>query len=112
MLILDKQEDIHTLDSLGASGPLIKKIFLLEGWMISICGAIIGLILGSLISWLQAEFGLIKLSGSGSFIIDAYPVVFQPLDVVKVFLTVTGIGFVAAWIPVRYIARQYRLNRS
>lgn len=112
MLILDKQEDIHTLDSLGASGSLIKKIFLLEGWMISISGAIIGLILGSLISWLQAEFGLIKLSGSGSFIIDAYPVVFQPLDVVKVFLTVTGIGFIAAWIPVRYIARQYRLNRS
>jgi lipoprotein-releasing system permease protein len=112
MLILDKQEDIHTLDSLGASGSLIKRIFLLEGWMISISGAIIGLILGSLISWLQAEFGFIRLSGSGSFIIDAYPVVFQPLDVVKVFLTVSVIGFIAAWIPVRYIARQYRLNRS
>ena len=112
MLILDKQRDIDTLDSLGASAPLIKRIFLLEGWMISISGALIGLILGSLISWLQAEFGLIKLSGSGSFIIDAYPVVFQPMDVVKVFLTVTGVGFLAAWIPVRYLARQYRLNRN
>ena len=112
MLILDKQRDIDTLDSLGASAPLIKRIFLLEGWMISISGALIGLILGSLISWLQAEFGLIKLSGSGSFIIDAYPVVFQPMDVVKVFFTVTGVGFLAAWIPVRYLARQYRLNRN
>ncbi len=111
MLILDKKGDIDTLDSLGASTPLIKRIFLIEGWMISILGAVIGLILGSLISWLQAEFGLIKLSGSGSFIIDAYPVVFQPLDVVKVFFTVIGIGFLAAWIPVRYVARRYRLDR-
>jgi lipoprotein-releasing system permease protein len=112
MLILDKKRDINTLDSLGASASLIKRIFLIEGWLISITGAVIGLLLGSLISWLQAEFGLIKLSGSGSFIIDAYPVVFQLMDVVKVFFTVVGIGFLAAWIPVRYVARQYRLNRS
>jgi lipoprotein-releasing system permease protein len=111
MLILDKKNDIDTLDSLGASVPLIKRIFLLEGWMISISGAIIGLILGSLISWLQARYGLIKLSGSGSFIIDAYPVVYQFTDVIRVFFTVVGIGFLAAWLPVRYIARRYRLNR-
>jgi lipoprotein-releasing system permease protein len=78
--------------------------------MISLSGAVIGLILGSLISWVQAEYGLIKLSGSGSFIIDAYPVVFQWLDVIKVFITVLAIGFFAAWLPVRYIARRYRLN--
>ena len=112
MLILDKQDDIDTLDSLGASASLIKRIFLLEGWMISIAGAVIGLILGSFISWLQAEYGLIKLSGSGSFIIDAYPVVFQLTDVLWVFLTVLGIGFLAAWLPIRYIARQYRFNRT
>jgi lipoprotein-releasing system permease protein len=112
MLILDKKADIDTLDSLGASVPLIKRIFLLEGWMISISGAVIGLALGSLISWLQQEFGLIKLSGSGSFIIDAYPVVFQLADVVKVFVTVTAIGFLAAWLPVRYVARQYRMSRT
>jgi lipoprotein-releasing system permease protein len=110
MLILDKRKDINTLDSLGASATLIKRIFLLEGWLISISGAVIGLILGSLLSWLQAEYGLIKLSGSGSFIIDAYPVVFQWLDVIKVFFTVLAIGFLAAWLPVRYIARRYRLN--
>ena len=112
MLILDKKNDIDTLDSLGASVPLIKRIFLLEGWMISISGAIIGLILGSLLSWLQARYGLIKLSGSGSFIIDAYPVVYQFTDVIRVFFTVVGIGFLAAWLPVRYITRRYRLNRT
>ena len=80
--------------------------------MISISGAIIGLILGSLLSWLQARYGLIKLSGSGSFIIDAYPVVYQFTDVIRVFFTVVGIGFLAAWLPVRYITRRYRLNRT
>jgi lipoprotein-releasing system permease protein len=110
MLILDKRKDINTLDSLGANANLVKRIFLLEGWMISISGAVIGLILGSLLSWLQAEYGLIKLSGSGTFIIDAYPVVFRWLDVIKVFFTVLAIGFLAAWLPVRYIARRYRLN--
>jgi lipoprotein-releasing system permease protein len=110
MLILDKRKDINTLDSLGASTSLIKRIFLFEGWLISISGAVFGLILGSLLSWLQAEYGLIKLSGSGSFIIDAYPVVFQWLDVIKVFFTVLAIGLLAAWLPVRYIARRYRLK--
>ena len=110
MLILDKQKDIDTLDSLGASTSLIKRIFLLEGWLISISGAVIGLILGSFISWLQAHYGLIKLSGSGSFIIDAYPVVFLFSDVIKVFAAVLLIGFMAAWVPVRYIARKYRLR--
>ena len=110
MLILDKQKDIDTLDSLGASTRLIKRIFLFEGWMISITGAVIGLILGSFISWLQATYGLIKLSGSGSFIIDAYPVVFLFSDVIKVFIAVVLIGFMAAWVPVRYVARKYRLR--
>jgi len=107
MLILDKKEDINTLQSLGASNQLIRKIFLLEGWMISVLGAIIGLIIGSLIAWLQAEYGLIKLNSSGSFIIDAYPVVYKISDVLKIFITVLLIGFLAAWYPVRYISRNF-----
>jgi ABC-type lipoprotein release transport system permease subunit len=92
---------------MGASKSLIRRIFLLEGWMISILGAIIGLIIGSVIAWLQARFGLIKLSSSGSFIIDAYPVVYKFPDVIKVFVTVIFIGFLAAWYPVRYISRNF-----
>lgn len=107
MLILDKKEDINTLQSLGASNQLIRKIFLLEGWMISILGAIIGLIIGSVIAWLQAEYGLIKLNSSGSFIIDAYPVIYKLSDVLKIFITVLLIGFLAAWYPIRYISRKF-----
>lgn len=107
MLILDKKEDIRTLRNLGASDAIIRRIFLMEGWMISILGAIIGLIIGSLIAWLQSRFGLIKLSGSGSFIIDAYPVVYKFLDVLKIFFTVLIIGFLAAWYPVKYISRKF-----
>jgi len=107
MLILDKKEDIRTLRNLGASDILIRRIFLMEGWMISIVGAITGLLIGSLIAWLQARFGLIKLSGSGSFIIDAYPVVYKFLDVLKVFFTVLFIGFLAAWYPVKYISKKF-----
>lgn len=107
MLILDKKEDINTLRSLGASNQLIRKVFLLEGWMISILGAIFGLIIGSLIAWLQAKFGLIKLNSSGSFIIDAYPVVYQFPDVLKIFTTVLFIGLMAAWYPVRYISKKF-----
>ncbi len=107
MLILDKKEDINTLRSLGASNKLIRKIFLLEGWMISILGAIFGLIIGSLIAWLQAKYGFIKLNSSGSFIIDAYPVVYKFPDVIKIFTTVLLIGLLAAWYPVRYISRKF-----
>ena len=111
MLILDKKEDIRTLRNLGASDTLIRRIFLMEGWMISILGAICGLIIGSLIAWLQAKFGFIKLGGSGSFIIDAYPVVYKFTDVLKVFFTVLLIGFLAAWYPVKYISKKF-LNNS
>jgi lipoprotein-releasing system permease protein len=110
MLILDKKKDIETLRSLGASDGLIKRIFVTEGWLISISGAIIGLLIGSLISWLQARYGLIKLDGSGSFIIDAYPVVYQFTDVIKVLLTVMFIGFIAAWYPVRFTSKRFLLS--
>jgi len=106
MLILDKKEDIRTLRNLGASDILIRRIFLMEGWMISILGAICGLIIGSLIAWLQSRYGFIKLSGSGSFIIDSYPVVYKFQDVLKVFITVLLIGFLAAWYPVKYISKK------
>jgi len=110
MLILDKKKDIETLRSMGASDGLIKRIFVTEGWLISFSGALIGLLIGSLISWLQAKYGLIKLDGSGSFIIDAYPVVYQFTDVIKVLLTVMFIGFIAAWYPVRFTSKKFILS--
>lgn len=106
MLILEKKQDILILRSLGASNKLIKRIFFAEGLMISLAGAFIGIILGGIISWLQQEFGLIKLQGSGSFIIEAYPVQIQLSDFLLVALIVCVIGFVAAWFPIHNIDKK------
>jgi len=108
MLILDKKKDIAVLHSMGADNKLIKKIFLIEGTMISIGGALTGLFLGGAISWLQQTFGLISLGdGSGSFVIDAYPVKIIWTDFLIVFVTVIVLGLLAAWYPVKQISAKY-----
>lgn len=108
MLILEKKKDIVILRSLGASENLIQQIFLAEGLLISLAGAFLGLVLGGIISFIQQRFGIIQLQGSGTFIIDAYPVVIQLADFLKVALIVTVIGFIAAWFPINKIKK--RLN--
>lgn len=100
MLILDKKKDIGILRNMGAETSLLRKIFINEGMMISISGAITGLLLGFIICGLQQYFGLVKLEGSGSFVIDAYPVKMQVKDFIYIFLTVFGIGLLASWLPV------------
>lgn len=107
MLIIDKKKDIETLRSLGANFQSIRQVFLLEGWLISVSGAVFGLVLGIAFVFLQQEFGFIKLQGNGSFIIDSYPVSLQLGDVLAVFGTVLLMGFVAAWYPVRYVTKKY-----
>lgn len=109
MLIIEKKKDILTLRNMGASNSLIKKIFLVEGWLISVVGSISGLILGTTISWIQQRFGVIKLTGSGSFIIDAYPVRIEFVDILLIWITVLLIGFLAARYPVRQISKKYLL---
>ncbi|MCA1747786.1 MAG: FtsX-like permease family protein, partial [Bacteroidales bacterium] len=107
MLIIDKKNDIRSLRNMGASQQLISRIFLMEGWLISIVGSLIGITLGTLISWLQDRFELLKLGGSGTFVIDAYPVKLQLTDVLLVWVTVLFIGFLAARYPVRQISKKY-----
>lgn len=107
MLILEKKDDSFTLRSMGADIKLLRKIFLIEGWSISAIGALIGLGLGGLICWLQEKFELVKLHGSGSFIINAYPVDMHFIDFVAVLLTVAVIGFITTWYPVKFITKKY-----
>ncbi len=106
MLIIEKEKDIAILRSMGANNPLIKRIFIFEGWLISIIGALGGLLIGGLICWVQMKFGLVKLAGD-SLIIDSYPVVIKALDFILVLATVLFIGFLAAWYPVRYMSLRY-----
>jgi lipoprotein-releasing system permease protein len=106
MLIIEKKKDIAVLKSMGAGEGLIRKIFLFEGWMISAVGAFAGLLLGFIISYAQMQYGIIKLYGAGTFIIDAYPVELRSMDFLYVLLTVLAIGFFAALLPVRYLTRR------
>jgi len=103
MLILDKQKDIGILRNLGARDTTIKQIFFFEGLLITLSGALSGLFLGLAVCYAQQTFGLVKLQGGGTFIMDAYPVKLMPLDFIYVFVTVALIGIVAALIPVRRI---------
>lgn len=106
MLILDKKKDMAVMQSMGATPQTLRSIFLSQGMFISLSGALLGLFLGAALCYLQLRFSLIKLQGSGSFVIDAYPVVMKFSDFAMVFLTVLLIGFIAAWYPVRFISRR------
>ena len=106
MLIIDKRKDVETLRSLGASNDQIQKIFLVEGMLVSFAGTFIGAILGLTICWLQITFKLVKLSGVGGFIVDAYPVDVQPFDIAIILLVVIAIGYFAARFPVRIITQR------
>lgn len=102
MLIIDKKADAATLRNLGATDKQIRSIFLFEGRIISAIGAVVGILLGLLLCWLQQEFGLVHMGDSaGSFVVNAYPVSVHYDDVAIVFVTVLLIGWAAAWIPIR-----------
>ena len=103
MLILDKQKDISILRSMGAKDAAIKQIFFFEGLLISLSGALAGLLLGLLVCFLQLKYGLVKLQSGGSFIISAYPVKLIATDFIYVFVTIVMIGAAAAWLPVKRI---------
>lgn len=104
MLIIDKKSDIQTLKSLGADNKMIYQIFLFEGWLISIVGALLGIFIGTIICLVQEHFGVVKL-GAG-YVVDAYPVVTNSSDIILVLTTVIVMGFFAALYPVRYINKK------
>ena len=107
MLIIDKKNDVVTLRHLGASDKQIVRVFLFEGRMISSIGAVVGILIGLLLCWLQQEYGLVGLGrSSGSFVVDSYPVSVHPEDIVLVFITVIAVGWIAVWYPVRYFAKR------
>ncbi|MFV0322768.1 MAG: ABC transporter permease, partial [Bacteroides xylanisolvens] len=81
--------------------------FLFEGRLITLFGAIIGVVLGLLLCFIQQTFGVISLGGgSGAFVVDAYPVSVHAWDVVLVFITVLAVGFLSVWYPVRYLSKR------
>ena len=104
MLIIEKRFDIETLKSLGATEKLIKRIFVLEGWMISLAGLAGGLFLGVLFSLLQQWFGFIKMPGH--FVVRAYPIILSWTDVMLTAIGVAVIGYLIALIPAHTLNRR------
>ena len=98
MLIIEKEGDISTLKSLGAKDSLINKIFILEGWMISIAGLAGGLLIGITFALLQQHFGFIKMPGH--FLVQAYPVILSWSGVLLTTAGVATVGYVIATLPV------------
>jgi len=107
MLIIEKKNDIQILQNMGSDVKTIKKVFLLEGLIISFLGALTGLIIGSVICIIQQQYGIIKLQGAESFVIDAYPIKIMIRDILLVLITVSAIGLFASWYPIRFITRKY-----
>ena len=107
MLIIDKKEDVVTLRNLGAKDHQITRIFLFEGRLISAIGAVLGVLIGLLLCWLQQQYGIVRLGSSeGSFVVDAYPVSVHPWDIVLILFTVMAVGFLSVWYPVRYFSKR------
>lgn len=105
MLMIDKQKDSQTLTHLGASQSIIRKIFLYEGWLISLLGAAIGLIIGLIICLIQQYGEVLKLGDGTNYVISAYPVHVQFTDILLIAAIVILIGFISAYIPTRHITR-------
>jgi ABC-type lipoprotein release transport system permease subunit len=102
MLIIEKREDMQTLRSLGAQDSLIRRIFVLEGWLISLTGLAGGLVLGIGFAAIQQAFGIIKMPGH--FVVQAYPIILSWSDILLTAIGVAVIGYLIALIP----ARRYR----
>lgn len=104
MLMIEKEEDMETLRSLGADEKLCSQIFVLEGWMISLLGLAVGLCTGIILVLLQQEFGVLKMPAN--FSISAYPVILKAQDVLITATSVAVIGYIIARLPVIFSSRR------
>ena len=97
MLIIEKEDDIRTLSSMGAPKSMIRRIFVLEGWLVTFIGMVCGLVLGVVLCVIQQQFGIIKMPDS--FIVSSYPVVINGVDILITFVGVSLVGFSITSLP-------------
>ena len=98
MLIIEKENDIRILRSMGAENGLIRRIFVLEGWMISLSGLAGGIVAGVSLALVQQHLGIIKMPGQ--YLVQAYPVILSWSDIVITTVGVAVIGYIIALLPV------------
>lgn len=102
MIVIQKNRDIGVLQTMGFTPADVKNIFVRQGFYIGLIGCVIGGGLGLFLSWLQKQYGLIKLSSA--FIIDAYPVNIEVMDVSIVLAGSLVLCLLASWYPARRAA--------
>ena len=110
MLIIEKEEDMATLRAMGADDSLIRRIFVLEGWLISLLGMAVGVLIGVALTLLQQHLGLVKMPGN--FVVDYYPVVLKLSDVLISACGVALIGLAVAVAPVCRLSRPARSSKA
>lgn len=91
MLSIAKRGDMETLRAMGANDRLVRRIFIWEGWLVSLIGLAVGLVVGLALTLAQQHFGFVKMPGG--FFLQAYPVVLQPTDILWTALGVAVVGF-------------------
>ncbi|WP_133274497.1 FtsX-like permease family protein [Hymenobacter radiodurans] len=106
MLVIDKRKDIAILMAMGATNRTVRNVFLLEGAIVALVGAVVGLVLGMTICWLQQTFGLVSM-GMATSVVDSYPVKMQSSDIV---LTSIAIIIITISVSIRPALNASRLD--
>ena len=111
MLALEKQKDMAILLSMGATSVVVHRIIAFEGLLLSVSGAVLGMIVGGVICWLQMQYGFVKLGGDETtFVVNAYPIDLKAVDFIMVFATVLVLGFLASWFPARMAHKKINVD--
>lgn len=111
LLIIEKDDSIATMRALGANDRQISRIFVLQGWLITLAGAITGVIIGLILCLCQQRFGWLRLSGDpANMIINAYPVEVQWTDVLITLALVAAVGLLTSMVTALIMRRRLTTN--
>ena len=113
LLIIEKDDSIATLRALGANDRQISRIFVLQGWLITLVGAITGVIIGLILCFCQQRFGWLHLSGDpANMIISAYPVEVEWTDVIVTLALVAAVGLLTSMVTALIMRRRLSSSKN
>lgn len=102
MMIIDKKKNLNTLYNLGVTVEKIKSIFVIQGFLLTVFGMLVGLSLGVILVLLQKQFGLFMITQN-----LAYPIEFEFKNLLIVIITITVLGFIASKIASSRISKKF-----
>ena len=109
LLIIEKDDSIATMRALGANDRQISRIFVLQGWLITLAGAVTGIVIGLILCLCQQQFGLLRLSGDpANMIISAYPVVVEWTDILVTLALVAAVGLLTSMVTALIMRRRLK----